>query len=119
VRNKAWKPGPDAIDVAVGERVRARRRALDMSQATLATHLGVSFQQVQKYERGANRISGSTLVRTAAALGLPVQHLLDPGADELPPDARELLTVFRAIDGKRQRQAIIAIAKVVAGLAEL
>ena len=53
--------GPDPIDVAVGHRIRVRRKWLGISQSTLADHLGVSFQQVQKYERGANRTSASML----------------------------------------------------------
>jgi len=114
---KPGKPAPDAIDVAVGNRVRERRRALGMSQGALAKALGVSFQQVQKYERGANRISSSRLVRTAAALELGVQDLLDPEANELPPDAREMLKVFEKIEGERARQAVIAMARIIAGLA--
>ena len=53
--------GPDPIDVAVGHRIRVRRKWLGISQSTLADHLGVSFQQVQKYENGINRISGGRL----------------------------------------------------------
>ena len=56
---------PDPIDLAVGVRIRIRRKLLNVSQSALAEHLGISFQQVQKYERGANRISASMLVRTA------------------------------------------------------
>ena len=54
-------PTPHPIDVHVGLRVRGRRHELGMSQSTLADALGVSFQQVQKYERGANRVSASML----------------------------------------------------------
>ena len=62
------KTDVDGVDRAIGARVRARRRSLSMSQSDLAERLGVSFQQVQKYERGANRISGSTLVAASRAL---------------------------------------------------
>jgi transcriptional regulator with XRE-family HTH domain len=113
----AGKSAPDAIDVAVGARIRERRRAIGMSQSDLGKRLGVTFQQVQKYERGANRISGSTLVRTAEALGVGVQDLLEPGKDELPADARELLAVFRKIDDRRQRRAVIEMARIISGLA--
>ena len=58
--------GPDPLDVAIGSRVRARRRMLGLSQTALGEELGVTFQQVQKYERGINRISGSTLIRALA-----------------------------------------------------
>jgi transcriptional regulator with XRE-family HTH domain len=117
VAGKAGKPAPDAIDIAVGARVRERRRAIRMSQLALAKQLGVTFQQVQKYERGANRISGSTLVRTAAALGIGVADLVEEQLEPLPPDARELLDIFRAIEGQRERRAVIAMAKIIAGLA--
>lgn len=56
------------VDRAIGRRVRLRRQQLGVSQKALAAQLGVSFQQVQKYERGTNRVSASTLVRIAAAL---------------------------------------------------
>ena len=62
------RQGPDPIDVAVGARVRIRRRWLGFSQTQLATALGITFQQVQKYERGANRVSASMLVKIAAKL---------------------------------------------------
>ena len=57
--------GPDPIDVAVGARIRNRRLWLGLSQTQLADALGVTFQQVQKYERGANRVSASMLVKSA------------------------------------------------------
>ena len=59
----------DPIDVGVGARIRIRRRELGVSQGLLAEHLGLTFQQVQKYERGANRVSASMLVRIAERLG--------------------------------------------------
>ncbi len=59
---------PDAIDVYVGQRVRAQRVAIGMSQEKLADALGLTFQQVQKYEKGTNRISCSKLVQIAKAL---------------------------------------------------
>jgi transcriptional regulator with XRE-family HTH domain len=59
---------PDPIDVAVGARLRIRRQEQRMTQSTLAEHLWVTFQQVQKYERGANRISASMLVKAARIL---------------------------------------------------
>ena len=54
---------PDPMDVALGAAVRIRRRSLGISQETLADHCGVSFQQIQKYENGANRISFSRLAQ--------------------------------------------------------
>jgi len=58
-----------ALELAIGARMRTRRRQLGLSQSDLADKLGVSFQQVQKYERGANRVAASTLVAAAVALG--------------------------------------------------
>src|SRR5688572_5975416 len=67
---------PDPIDVEVGRRIKLRRTAAGVTQTDLAAHLGISFQQVQKYERGANRVSASILVRTAAFLGATVAELV-------------------------------------------
>lgn len=68
--------GPDPIDVEVGGRIRTRRIALGISQTALAKALGLTFQQVQKYEKGANRVSASTLVRVARELGVSVAFLV-------------------------------------------
>ncbi|HXA41053.1 MAG TPA: helix-turn-helix domain-containing protein [Phenylobacterium sp.] len=82
--------GPDPIDVAVGARMRIRRQAVRMSQSTLAEHLGITFQQVQKYERGANRISASMLVKAARALDCSGGSLLgDPGFDSPAPSPQD------------------------------
>jgi transcriptional regulator with XRE-family HTH domain len=71
----------DPIDVAVGARIRLRRRDIKVSQSKLADAVGVTFQQVQKYERGANRISASMLVRTASALRTSVAWLVGEAED--------------------------------------
>ena len=76
------RQGPDPIDVAVGARVRIRRRWLGFSQTQLATALGITFQQVQKYERGANRVSASMLEEGGPGLcsqALPSLALNRPG----------------------------------------
>src|SRR3569832_372500 len=62
----AEKSNPDPIDVAVGARIRIRRRWLGLSQTDLAKALGITFQQVQKYEKGANRVSASMQVKITA-----------------------------------------------------
>jgi transcriptional regulator with XRE-family HTH domain len=62
----------DPTDVFVGERLRAARLASGLSQTELGTAMKLSFQQVQKYERGTNRISASMLARASKALGVPV-----------------------------------------------
>src|SRR6201996_5193778 len=73
--------GPDPIDIEVGGRIRARRMALGISQTALAKALGLTFQQVQKYEKGANRVSASTLVRVAKELGVTVAFLVGEGGE--------------------------------------
>ncbi|HWA88906.1 MAG TPA: helix-turn-helix transcriptional regulator [Rhizomicrobium sp.] len=71
------RPSNHPIDRHVGAVIRARRQALGMSQTTLASHLGVTFQQVQKYERGANRAGASVLYEIASALSIPVTALFE------------------------------------------
>jgi transcriptional regulator with XRE-family HTH domain len=68
---------PDPMDIALGAAVRIRRRTIGISQEALAEQCGVSFQQVQKYENGTNRISFSRLVQIARALGCRVVDLMD------------------------------------------
>ena len=65
---------PNAVDVYVGERLRLRRQMLNLSQEKLAEALGLTFQQVQKYEKGANRISCSRLWDFSQVLQVPVQY---------------------------------------------
>lgn len=67
----------DRIDVLVGQRIRALRSAQGMSQADLGQSVGVRFQQIQKYESGANRVSASRLLALAQTLGVPVSHFFE------------------------------------------
>ena len=62
---------PDPIDVEVGSKIKAQRRLRGMSQDTLAAALGVTFQQIQKYEKGTNRVSSSRLAVIAKTFGVP------------------------------------------------
>lgn len=74
-------PGPKRvtdIDVRIGARVRAAREAAGLSQSALASALNISFQQIQKYEKGRNRFSASALQRVADLLGVPVAQFFDP-----------------------------------------
>src|SRR4029079_9175660 len=73
-RNCHMKHGPTQTDVLVGSRVRVRRLELGLSQTALANELGVTFQQVQKYEKGTNRIGASRLHDMARVLGVPVTY---------------------------------------------
>ncbi len=112
--------GPDPIDVAVGTRIRVQRRHLKISQEDLAGALGLTFQQVQKYERGANRVSASMLVRIAAKLQTTVGSLV--GEDMMAeqdvamltalstPGAIELLRTYGRATSKG-RKAILTVAK--------
>ncbi|HWW49251.1 MAG TPA: helix-turn-helix transcriptional regulator [Xanthobacteraceae bacterium] len=70
---------PDPIDKYVGSRVRMRRIMLSMSQEKLGDALGLTFQQVQKYEKGTNRIGASRLQQIADVLQVPVQFLFEGG----------------------------------------
>jgi transcriptional regulator with XRE-family HTH domain len=113
--------GPDPIDVAVGHRIRVRRKWLGISQSTLAEHLGVSFQQVQKYERGANRVSASMLVRIAQKLDTTVGELVGetptPMNDEslfeklAVPGAVQLLEAFASVQQPSMRTAILNLTR--------
>jgi transcriptional regulator with XRE-family HTH domain len=115
--------GPDPIDAAVGARIRLQRQSLRMSQQQLGHRLGVTFQQIQKYERAANRISASMLVKASQALGCSPLLLLcgtddQAGAEDAAwlqlltqPGARQLLAAYAQIRDPGTRTAILAIAK--------
>lgn len=75
--NKLKNKNSDPIDIYVGLRVRLQRTLLGMSQSKLAEDLGLTFQQVQKYERGANRIGSSKLYKISKILGVSVEFFFD------------------------------------------
>jgi transcriptional regulator with XRE-family HTH domain len=72
----------ESVNIAVGARIKKRRMAMKMTQKELGEAVGVSFQQIQKYERGINRIGAGTLYKIAHALELPTYEIFD----EIPPD---------------------------------
>src|SRR5690348_15322943 len=72
---------PNPVDLHVGARIRMRRKLLGVSQERLAEQLSLTFQQVQKYERGANRVSASKLYEIARALEAPVSYFFEGLAD--------------------------------------
>jgi transcriptional regulator with XRE-family HTH domain len=92
--------GPDPTDIHVGMRLRQRRTLLGMSQEKLAKAFGVSFQQVQKYERGANRISASRLHLLTKILDVPITYFFeglpsmsqDQTIEAMEPDGSEQMT---------------------------
>lgn len=69
--------GPDPIDIEVGRRIRARRLSTGLSQSSLAKGLDLTFQQVQKYEKGVNRVGAGRLQRIAHILDVPVTFFFD------------------------------------------
>ena len=73
----ASKGFPNPIDVHVGQRIRQRRTLLGMSQEKLAEAIGLTFQQVQKYERGSNRVSSSRLFDLTHVLDVPMSYFFD------------------------------------------
>jgi transcriptional regulator with XRE-family HTH domain len=79
------------VDVHVGNKIRQRRMLLDISQAALGKIIGLRFQQLQKYERGRNRVSASTLYELAAILGVPVSYFFEglSRAEARKPTRRE------------------------------
>jgi transcriptional regulator with XRE-family HTH domain len=133
---------PNPMDAHVGSRVRMRRMLLGLSQEKLGELLGLTFQQVQKYEKGANRIGASRLFDLSHVLGVPVQYFYDeapaaiadgfaagPGmaergtepyvADVLASrDGIELNKAFARIGDARVRRAIVDLVKSLAGDAD-
>jgi transcriptional regulator with XRE-family HTH domain len=99
---KESKPSP--IDVHVGSRIRLRRTLLGMSQERLGEALGLTFQQVQKYERGANRVGASRLFDLARVLDVPISYFFDDMPEPLAasygsPAARRALGFAEAQEG--------------------
>jgi len=115
--NASRKPRHSPLDAALGERIRGRRRDLGLSQSALAGRLGITFQQVQKYENGANRVSASMLIKLSEALGMPVAELLQVGHAAPPADrdeqAAQLQAAFAKIQSSEMRAAVLTL---VAGL---
>lgn len=78
VRNlAAEEEAPDPVDISVGGRLRQRRTLLGMSQEKLGRAVGLTFQQIQKYERGVNRIGASRLLQLSRALGVPIAYFFE------------------------------------------
>ncbi len=76
-RARKTKGTPDPVDVHVGQRLRVRRSLLGLSQEKLADSIGLTFQQIQKYERGMNRISAGRLYQFSKILDVPVAYFYD------------------------------------------
>jgi transcriptional regulator with XRE-family HTH domain len=109
---------PDPIDVYVGSQIRTRRLLLGMNQEDLAQSLGLTFQQVQKYESGANRVSASRLWEIAAILKMPIRYFFPgdqgqhrPNEQLQRPESIELIRFFYAIPNARTRQQFFEMMK--------
>ncbi|WP_231920803.1 helix-turn-helix domain-containing protein [Magnetospirillum sp. XM-1] len=137
---------PNPVDVHVGGRMRLRRTLLGMSQETLGEKIGLTFQQVQKYERGANRIGASRLFDLSRVLDVPVSYFFDDMAETVqdqspvniikggvvlpeaaagfepnPMNRRETLELVRAyynITDPKVRQRVYELAKALAAVAD-
>ncbi|MGC1302714.1 MAG: helix-turn-helix transcriptional regulator [Caulobacteraceae bacterium] len=128
---------PNPVDVHVGDRIRRRRRALGISQDKLAEALGLTFQQVQKYERGANRVSASKLYQVARALHAPIPYFFDGLPDpawtggvgeaesasfthEMPltPEEREFASWLSRIESRRVRKRLLELVRTLADTGE-
>jgi transcriptional regulator with XRE-family HTH domain len=106
----------DATDRYVGKRVRLFRLAKSWSQTQLAAELDLTFQQVQKYEKGSNRVSVGSLVIIAKALGQPLTAFLPP---EAPTKTDEIIVLIDTIQSLRLVQAFNRVASVTARAAML
>ncbi|PRD44849.1 transcriptional regulator [Phyllobacterium phragmitis] len=122
------------VDLQVGSRIRIRRLMVNMSQTQLASRLGITFQQVQKYEKGANRVGASRLMAIADSLGvqpgfffqnddgqpLSDANAVQPGAEQhsvislLTADGISLNKAFLKIRDPLQRRHIIGLVKAIA-----
>ena len=117
----------DPVDVAVGARIRLLRKLRGLSQQALAEAAGVTFQQIQKYERGANRVSASMLARIAGALETPVAEMFGEGGapsgavDEVAamlsqPGAIELLRAYAALPRGAVRATLVDFVQTLGSL---
>jgi transcriptional regulator with XRE-family HTH domain len=122
-RTRVDEVGPHPVDIMVGARVRAARISKGVSQTALANRLGLTFQQVQKYERGANRISASKLVDIARTLDVSAPEFLadlsDPGLEQSyavfsTPGLVELALTYATLTPREQR-ILFRLARDMAG----
>ena len=123
---------PDPVDVHVGGRLRQRRLLLELNEDAVAARLGVSFQQIRRYERGNNTIGAPRLLRLSVILGVPIvyffegipmeaiaasRHRAAVAADEAAPTPRELRTLVHSYSRLRAvgvRRHIVDLIKAVA-----
>jgi transcriptional regulator with XRE-family HTH domain len=115
------RPGPTPVDVEVGVRIRERRPAFGMTQRALAAALGITVQQLRRYEIGRTPVSAATLVRTAVTLRATVADLVGEvgggvfeaiaGVKLNTPGASDLLAAYAGITERELREHLLGIAK--------
>ena len=111
------RDGPDHVDVHVGARVRERRLSLGMSQTDLGDNLGLTFQQIQKYERGVNRISASKLWVLSNLFEVPIEWFFDglgkagKGQEDVMtrPETRQLARYYSACPASTKKRLLALI----------
>lgn len=118
------KKKPNLRDEEIGRRIRMRRLAIGMSQTTLGEKLGITFQQIQKYEKGVNRIGSGRLEELAQALGVPIGFFYDGNefkGDVLPileladtMQTMRLLKTFSEIKNSEMRQTLVNLVAQIA-----
>ena len=122
-RRKRWtvgERGPRPVDVHVGSRIRMRRTMLGMSQTRLAELVGLSFQQIQKNEKGTNRVGASRLFELSDVLDVPVIYFfegLEAGGSDGVPANTETLKLVRAyyhIKSDKVRERLFELVKAAA-----
>jgi transcriptional regulator with XRE-family HTH domain len=131
---------PDATDIYVGKRVRMRRLALDMSQTNLADAVGLTFQQIQKYEQGTNRVSASRMQQFAKILEVPISFFFEgaPAAQVMgggkkingkaavspayvtnflaSQDGQTIIKAFTRIEDQKLRRSIVLFVEQLVGI---
>lgn len=122
----AKKPAPRETgkpDIEIGKKVRALRDAQNMSQASLGDHLGVSFQQIQKYEKGMNRVTAARLQKIAAIFNVPLDHFYKPNGhgDDVEsllintgPEAIRLLRAYSRISNIETQRRMVTLMESIA-----
>ena len=120
-RARPGRPRAGALDALVGKRMRERRRALGLTMQEVAAALGVPYQQLHKYETGANRLSAGRLFLLAEALGVEVAHFFGGDGEVAAPTGHrrallDLVRNFARIPDRQQREAVARLARTLAGL---
>jgi transcriptional regulator with XRE-family HTH domain len=129
MEHKTRTKAPDACDADVGRRIRAQRLLCHMSQTELGNRVGITFQQIQKYEKGVNRVGAGRLARIAEVLSVPVAFFFS--GDQRPSETNDninsglnflesagavrLVRAYSQIEDPQIRRALVDLAEEVAG----